>query len=262
MIQLAVAGGTGRLGSSIVSLAARDERFEVVAILTGEADPRIGEIIRIAGAEVVVADRLGIPAEIIIDASTPQGTMDWLKVAERLEVPFVTGVTGHDTHQIDRLREVSRAIPVVRASNFSVGMNALVRTAGDLAKQLGAGYDIEVIETHHRHKADAPSGSALTILEAIHGVSDRVAAGGVVHGREGKSPERPRGQIGVHSVRMGETVGRHEVHFSGFGETVTIVHDVQSREPFAAGALRAACWAVQQEPGLFSMDDVLRDGAL
>ncbi|MFQ5461476.1 MAG: 4-hydroxy-tetrahydrodipicolinate reductase [Phycisphaerae bacterium] len=261
MIQLAVAGGTGRLGSAIVSLAARDERFDVVAVLTGEGDPRLGEQIRVGAADVVVADRLGIPAEVVIDASTPAGTMDWLKVAERLEVPFVTGVTGHDTHQVDRLREVARVIPVVKAANFSVGMYALIRAAAMLARQLGGDYDIEMIETHHRYKADAPSGSALSILEAIRGASELFAAGNVVHGREGRSPERPQGQIGVHSVRMGETVGRHEVHFSGFGETVSIVHDVQSREPFAAGALNAAAWAIQQEPGLYSMEDVLRNGA-
>ncbi|MHC5111326.1 MAG: 4-hydroxy-tetrahydrodipicolinate reductase [Planctomycetota bacterium] len=257
MIQVAVAGGMGRLGASILHAAVVHDDFDPVASLVRGGDARIGTPLRVGNQDVMVADRLGVPCDVIIDASTPAGTMEWLGVCERLEIPLITGVTGHDDVQQKRLEEVAKVIPVLHASNFSVGMRVLIRAAALLAEQLGDDYDIEVVEHHHRYKADAPSGSALAIVD---GISSRTGRGGPdarIYGREGQGGPRPAGHIGIHAVRMGDVVGRHEVHFGGAGETVTLTHHVQSRGTFALGALRAAAWALDQPPGWYSMDHVL-----
>jgi 4-hydroxy-tetrahydrodipicolinate reductase len=216
-------------------------------------------VVHFGDRKTTLADTLGVPADVLIDVSLPDGTMEWLKVCERLEIPMVTGVTGHSAHQIARIREAARLIPIVQAFNFSVVMRAMVHAVGALAGKLGSDHDIEIVETHHRQKADAPSGSAKTLLRAILD-----ATGGdeeqVVFGREGQVGQRPKGQIGVHAVRMGEVVGWHEVHFAGTGEILTIRHTVQSRDPFAAGALRAAVWVINQPPGIYSIDNVIDSG--
>ena len=160
---------------------------------------------------------------------------------------------------------------IVKAANFSIGMQALLNVVGRVAVELGEEYDVEIVETHHRHKIDAPSGTALTIVAEIQKAlnpsrereradpvaSPLVGGAGLVFGRQGTVGERPKGQIGVHAVRMGDIVGQHEIHFSGPGETITIRHTAQSRETFAAGALRAAAWVIGKPPGLYSMRDVL-----
>jgi 4-hydroxy-tetrahydrodipicolinate reductase len=130
-----------------------------------------------------------------------------------------------------------------------------------LARELGEDYDIEVAETHHRHKIDAPSGTALAIVDEILRATGRTRSDHVVFGRHGETGARPRGQIGVHALRLGDTVGRHEVHFSGHGETITLGHTVHSRDTFAAGALRAAAWVIGKDPGLYSLRDTLNTGA-
>jgi 4-hydroxy-tetrahydrodipicolinate reductase len=257
MIQIAVAGATGRMGRCLLDLAARDERFGIAAALTDPESGMTGTTLRFGDSEIVVADRLGVPCDVLIDFSVAAGTIEWLKVCERLQIPMVTGATGHDEHQLARMREGARAIPLVVAPNFSVGVRAIRAIVGPLAKQLGDSFDIEIIEAHHRHKVDAPSGTALALAGEIAETLGRSLDADAVFGREGKVGERPAGQIGVHAVRMGELVGQHEVHFSGPGETVTIRHTAHSRETFAFGALRAAAWVVDQPPGFYTLDDVM-----
>lgn len=242
MIRLTVAGAAGRMGRCVIDLASRDSHFEIAAAVDlGEQQPLP-------------------PCDALIDFTHAAGTMEWLTVCESRGLPMVIGATGHDERQQARIAEAACVIPIVQSANFSVGMQVVLGALGKIARELGDDYDIELVETHHRHKIDAPSGTALTLLAEIqkntHQYSDRKGAA-VVFGREGKIGERPKGQIGVHAMRMGEVVGQHEIHFSGPGETITIRHYAQSRESFAAGALRAAVWIIGKPPGLYSMRNVL-----
>jgi 4-hydroxy-tetrahydrodipicolinate reductase len=272
MIRLAVTGATGRMGRCALELASRDERFELAAALAAPGCSMNGTTLRIGDRDVRIAERLECECDVLIDFSLPEGTMAWLDVCERREIPMVIGVTGHDDRQLAQIREAAHRIPIVLAANFSVGMNAVLGVLSQLARAIGAGYDIEIVETHHRHKADAPSGTALTIVEELRRALDQfrdregaeqnaasplVGGAPVVFGRHGKTGDRPAGQIGVHAVRMGDVVGQHEIHFSGCGETIAIRHTAHSRETFAAGALRAAAWIVSQGAGFYAMRDVL-----
>ncbi len=252
MIRLAVAGAAGRMGRCVLELASRDPRFEIAAAIDRDAE------------------RTFPACDVLIDFTDADGTMAWIDMCERRRVSMVIGATGHDERQLARIAEVARAIPIVKAANFSIGMQVVLNAVGRIAKELGEEYDIEIVETHHRHKIDAPSGTALTVVDQIKQSRDRKGADNaaaspvvgdtnVVFGRHGQVGERPHGQIGVHAVRMGEVVGQHEIHFSGPGETITIRHTAQSRETFAAGTLRAAAWVVGRPPGLYSMRDVLAE---
>jgi len=262
MIRLTVAGAAGRMGRCVLELASRDPRFEIAAAIDRDAEPTF-------------------PAcDVLIDFTDADGTMAWIDMCERRRVSMVIGATGHDELQFARIAQAAEVIPIVKAANFSIGMQVVLNAVGRIAKELGEEYDIEIVETHHRHKIDAPSGTALGIVERIvegrafrarsasdgPGVDPLARARGsdstasqVVFGRHGRVGERPKAQIGVHAVRMGEVVGQHEINFSGPGETITIRHTAQSRETFAAGALRAAAWVVGRPPGLYSMPDVLAE---
>ncbi len=242
MIRLTVAGAAGRMGRCVIDLVSRDSHFEIAAAID-------------------LGERQSIPScDALIDFTHAAGTMDWLTVCEAQRLAMVIGSTGHDERQQARIAEAARVIPIVQSANFSVGMQVVLGALARIAGELGSEYDVEIVETHHRHKIDSPSGTALTLLAEIqkntHQYSDRKGAA-VVFGREGKVGERPKGQIGVHAIRMGDVVGQHEIHFSGPGETVTIRHTAQSRDTFAAGALRAAAWVVGKPPGLYSMRNVL-----
>lgn len=253
MIRIALAGAAGRMGRCVLDLAAHDSRFEVAAAID-----------RSAQRTLPICD-------VVIDFTDAAGTMEWLKTCESRRLPMVIGATGHDEGQLARIAQVARSIPIVKAANFSIGMQVVLNAVGRIAKELGEEYDIEIVETHHRHKIDAPSGSALALLaEAQRGAEQNRDLMGMgkdakpllrdtkaAFGRHGKVGERPKGEIGVHAVRMGEIVGQHEIHFSGPGETITIRHVAHSRETFAAGALRAAAWIIGKPPGLYSMRNVL-----
>ena len=257
MIRLAIAGATGRTGECVLRMALADDRFEVVAALGAGGCATIGTTLCVGDDEVEIAETLDVPCDVLIDFTVAAGTMAWLDVCLAKGMPLVTGVTGHDEGQLADIHAASRRIPILAASNFSIGIHAIAVTLKQLAAQLGDDYDVEIVETHHRHKVDSPSGTALHLADTIADATGRTRDH-VVFGRHGVVGERPHGQIGVHAVRMGELVGRHEVHLSGPGETVTIRHEAHSRDTFAAGALRAAAWLVGRPAGLYSMRDVFR----
>ncbi len=243
MIRLAVAGAVGRTGSRVVELAAKDDRFEVVAALTGPGCSQIGKPVRADACRVLVSDRLEAACDVLIDFSLPAGTMAWLEVCKQRSIAMVIGATGHTGEQLATIHEAGKQIPIIQASNFSVGIQALMGIVGKLAVELGDSYDIEIVETHHSSKIDAPSGTALSLADEIARATGRTRDD-VVFGREGTTGERPTRQIGIHAVRMGDVVGEHEIHFSGPGETITLRHRAHSRDAFAAGALRAAAQVV------------------
>jgi len=257
MIRLAIAGAAGRAGRCVVDQAAGDDRFEIAAALTGPGCSMSGKALRVGDREVVVTETLDVSCDVLIDFTVAAGTMAWLEVCTKRRTPMVIGATGHDNRQLAKIEEAARAIPILKATNFSVGVQVMLGVVGRLAKQLGEAYDVEIVEAHHRHKVDAPSGTALTLAEAIAAATGRTTKEEVVFGRHGLTGERPRGQIGVHAVRMGDLVSSHEVHFSGPGETLTLRHTAHSRDTFAVGALRAAAWIVRKPPGIYAMHDLL-----
>ena len=206
--------------------------------------------------EITITESLNSDCHVLIDFTVADGTMHWLEVCAARNVPMVIGATGHNDQQLETIKKVSQTIAIVKAPNCSIGIQAISNILAKLAKELGAAYDVEIVETHHRHKVDAPSGTALLLADEIARSPGR-SPNDRVFGREGHTGKRPKGQIGIHAIRMGEMVGQHEIHFSGHGETITLRHIAHSRETFAVGALRAAAWVTAQSPGLYTMQDVL-----
>jgi 4-hydroxy-tetrahydrodipicolinate reductase len=199
-------------------------------------------------------DALLQAADVIIDVTLPDATVAFAERCAAAGVPFVTGTTGLDAEQSARLARAAEQIPVFAARNLSVGIAAIARILPDLVAALD-GFDIEIIETHHRHKVDAPSGTALALLEAIT-VDQGSPNQRVVHGRTGHAPRQP-GEVGIHAVRAGGNPGEHAVILADAGEEIRISHRAFSRRPYALGALRAARWVVGRPPGLYGMADLL-----
>jgi len=258
-IRLAIAGAAGRMGRAVLECAAANDRFRATAVLVSNEDLARSGTIRAGDVDIPAATSLNDPCDVLIDFTTASGTMTWLKVCRARHIPMVIGATGHTEEQVAAIASAANEIPIVKASNFSVGIQAMRAHIGAIVKQLGADYDVEIVETHHRYKVDAPSGTALSLVDDIAHALNRTRDD-VIFGRAGRTGTRPQGQIGVHAVRMGEVVGRHEFHISGPGETLSITHTAHTRKTFAAGALRAAAWIIRHAPGLYAMKDVLGGG--
>lgn len=258
-IQLAVAGAAGRMGQRIIALAAVDHRFVLAAALDAPSCKQLGQ----DAGELAAAGRIGVPItdslsgdfDVLIDFSSPAAIQRWLDVCLQKKRAIVIGATGHDAAQLAAINAAAGCIPVLRSANMSVGVNALLRAAEHLARALGSGYDVEIIETHHRFKADAPSGTALSLKDAV--VRGRPDLTRLTHGRTGQTGQRPANEIGIHAVRSGDVVGEHDIRFSTLGESITLRHVAHSRDTFAHGALAAAAWLANRPPGLYAMTDVL-----
>ena len=232
--------GNGRMGSMIDSLCAQDERFEVAGFVGPGACGALDEI---------------RDADAAIDFSYPGNLTMVLETAMHRNLPLVIGTTGLTQEQGEEIRAASARIPIVWANNFSTGVTVLCRLARMASEALGEEFDIEIIETHHKLKEDAPSGTAKALLAAVdpQGEVDRV------YGREGRPGKRGQ-EIGVHAVRGGTVAGEHSVKFFGQLEEIELRHRADSREIFARGALRAAAFAYSAKPGLYDMEDVLFGG--
>ena len=205
-------------------------------------------------ADVVAAM---VASEVLIDFTRPEGTLAHLAVCRQHRVAAVVGTTGLNAEQKARLAGFAQDIPIVFAPNMSVGVNLMIRLLEIAARTLHEGYDIEIIEAHHRHKVDAPSGTALRLGEAVAGALGRDLKACAVYGREGVTGEREPSTIGFATVRAGDIVGEHTVMFAGIGERLEITHKASSRMTFAQGALRAARFLAGRTPGLYDMADVL-----
>ncbi len=256
MTRIAIAGANGRMGKCLIELAKHHDKLEIVAALTASNDPAIGDTAEPNSPHLVLTATLDTPCDVLIDF-TAAGTQAWLEACVDRRLPMVIGATGQSPDLLTAIDRAAASIPIVKASNCSVGVNVLMGLVGQLAKTLGDAFDIELVETHHKHKIDAPSGTALSLLDEILAATGRNRQEHVIYGRSGHTGERAKGQIGVHSLRMGDVVGQHEIHFSGPGETIVVSHTAHSRDTFASGALRAATWLTKQSPGLYNMNDVL-----
>ncbi len=263
-LRLALAGACGRMGRQIASLALADDAFRLAAALEAPGHPDAGKDY----GRAIGRDPLGVPVgsaldgdvDVLVDFSAVSAARGWASACARLRVPFVIGTTGLDAASKKAVTSAARRVAVVSAPNMSVGINALLRALPELVRLLGTGYDIEIVEAHHRLKRDAPSGTALALAEAVARAAGVDLEREAVYGRRGLSGVRPDRQIGLHAVRAGDIVGDHRVLFAGPGESIEVTHRAHSRETFAKGALRAARFAASARPGLYTMVDVLRRG--
>lgn len=262
-IRIAIAGSDGRMGRMLIESVLQSADLELVAALEHPSSRAIG---RDAG------ESLGTPcgvliqsdvekaltgADCLIDFTRPQGTLDHLAACRRLGVHIVIGTTGFSASEKQIIADAAEQIPVVFAPNMAIGVNAVFRLLDVAARILSEGYDVEVIEAHHRHKVDAPSGTALRMGEVVATALGRSLQDCAIYGREGHTGERPAAQIGFSTIRGGDIVGDHTVLFAGTGERIEITHKSSSRMPYALGALRAARFLRQHRSGLFDMQDVL-----
>ncbi|MDO8419905.1 MAG: 4-hydroxy-tetrahydrodipicolinate reductase [Rubrivivax sp.] len=262
-MSIAIAGATGRMGHMLIEAVLGSDDCSLAGALDIAESPALGQdagafLGRSTGVAVTANLHEGLArADVLIDFTRPEGTLAHLAVCRELGVRAVVGTTGFTPDQKRQIAAYAERIGIVLAPNMSVGVNVMLRLLDMAARSLDEGYDIEVIEAHHRHKVDAPSGTALAmgeVLAAARGID--LATHGVLT-RHGHTGERPAGAIGFATVRGGDIVGDHTVLFAGTGERIEITHRMSSRANYAAGSLRAARFLANQERGLFGMAQVL-----
>lgn len=259
-LRIVVAGAGGRMGRELVAAVGADPRFMLAAALDLAGSPAVGT--QVAGVTIGSDIDAAVAAgDVLIDFTRPAGTLAHLAACARHGVAAVVGTTGMDDAQRATLREHATAIPIVFAANMSVGVTVLLSLVEQAARALGAGFDIEVVEMHHKHKVDAPSGTALRLGEAAAAGRGTSLAQAGVYARHGDTGERRVGTIGFAALRGGDVVGEHTVVFAGEGERVEITHRATSRQLFVNGALRAAEFVAAKRAahctGVFDMPDVL-----
>lgn len=263
-VRVAIAGALGHMGSTVLALAARDPQISVTGALERANHPKIGmdlaDLLGVPALRVKLDGRVGAVLEgcdVLIDFTNPQAALEHLERAARAGRALVVGTTGFDSRANGIFRKAARRISIVKAPNMSAGVNLLYGLAARAAEVLGPGYDVEIVEVHHRRKKDAPSGTALELAKRVADARKVDARGAVQCGRSAVSGPRRAGAIGIHAVRGGDVVGEHTVCFMSDGERVELTHRAASREAFAAGAVLAAKFAAARKKGLFSMEDVL-----
>lgn len=269
MITVGIAGAAGRMGRALVRAVAARPDLRLTRAWERTGHPAAGQ-----DAGVLASlDPLGVPltvderpdlagCQVVIDLTTPAATAALAPRAAAAGCAWVVGTTGLDAAQLELLRSASARVPVLHATNFSLGVNLLWKLARLTAAALGEDYDIEIIEAHHNQKQDAPSGTAVTLYEEVCRGRGLDPAAAARHGRHGQVGARTRTEVGLHAVRGGDIVGDHTVLFAGPGERLELRHQVQTRDTLAQGAVRAAAWLAGRPAGWYRMADVLGLNAL
>ena len=263
-MNLCICGAAGRMGKRLIACAAEMENMNIVGAVDHPASPSIGKD---SGALAGIGEN-GIPistdlnsacqnADAVIDFALAGGITDRIKIYTEKKIAAVFGTTAVDEQGVAAISEASKIIPIIHAPNFSVGVNLLFALAKNAAKILDENYDIEIVEMHHHHKKDAPSGTAVRLVELVEEARGLKNEEKRIYGRQGDTGMRPKGEIAVHSLRGGDVVGDHTVIFAAEGERVELTHKASSRDAFAKGALRAAKFLANKSPALYSMKDVL-----
>ncbi len=263
ILNVVITGSAGRMGRALIEaiLQSPDTRLHAAIERTGSPymGKDAGELVG-SSCGVLITDDLAkaiAGGDVLIDFTRPEGTLEHMALCRQHNVKLVIGTTGFNDEQKALIADVAKHIGVVFAPNMSVGVNLTFKLLEIAAKVLNEGFDIEVVEAHHRHKVDAPSGTALRMGEVVANALGRDLAECAVYGREGVTGERSPSTIGFATVRGGDIVGDHTVMFAGIGERVEITHKASSRATFAMGAVRAACFLGGVENGLYDMQDVL-----
>lgn len=264
MMRAAVAGIAGRMGSRIAGLITETEGMELAGGFERPQHPRIGSDI----GELIGAGKLGLTVasgiaevldqcDVVIDFTSASASLDHLEQAAARGKPMVIGSTGFGTEQLEQARALAKRIPCVLAPNMSVGVNVLLKIVQDVARLLGDDFDVEIVETHHRLKKDAPSGTAIKLGQVLAQALGRDLDQVGVFERHGLIGRRSHNEIGIQTLRGGDIVGEHTVLFAGSGERIEVTHRAHSRDNFANGAIRAAFWVVGKPAALYDMQDVL-----
>ncbi|HNQ03445.1 MAG TPA: 4-hydroxy-tetrahydrodipicolinate reductase [Thiobacillaceae bacterium] len=262
-VRVVIAGASGRMGRALLEAVADAADMTLHAALEREGSPWLGhDAGELAGTQLGVRISQDMSAalagaDVLIDFTRPEATLRHLQLCGEKGVALVIGTTGLDAAGKAAIAVAAGSVPVVFAPNMSVGVNLSLKLLDTAARILNDGFDIEIVEAHHRHKVDAPSGTALRMGEVVAAALGRDLRECAVYGREGATGERDPHTIGFATVRGGDVVGEHTVMFAGIGERLEITHKASSRMTFALGALRAARFVCQRASGLYDMQDVL-----
>ena len=263
-MRIAIAGAAGRMGRMLAAAIVETPEAELAGGLERRGHPAVGSDVAAAaglppdGATIGDdPDVLFEAADAVLDFTTPETLLSLAPVAARTGKAYVVGTTGLGDDHFAALAEAARSVPVVQAANMSIGVNLLLGLIAEAAAVLGPDYDLEIVEMHHRHKVDAPSGTALALGEAVAAARGQRLADLWVKSRDGHTGARPVGAIGFASLRGGDVVGDHQAIFAGDGERIELGHRASSRAVFARGAVRAALWTADRPPGLYGMRHVL-----
>ncbi|WKJ89411.1 4-hydroxy-tetrahydrodipicolinate reductase [Methylomonas montana] len=264
MVRVAVVGASGRMGLCLLKAALAAENAELTVAVSRPESLAIGkdagELAGLAAAGITVGDDLAALTDrfdVLIDFTRPDASMNYIDICRQAGKKVVIGTTGYNDAQKAAIAEAAKGVAIVIAPNFSVGVNLSLKLLEMTAKVMGDYTDIEVIEAHHRHKVDAPSGTALRMGEVVAAALGRDLKDCAIYGREGDTGARDRKTIGFSTIRAGDIVGEHTVMFADEGERVEITHKASSRMTFANGAVRAAVWLADKHQGMFDMQDVL-----
>ncbi len=263
-IKVGVIGAGGRMGRMLIEAVNDNPQTTLNAAIERQGSSLVGadagEVAAIGHLNVQIVDDLQAVVDdidVLIDFSLPDATEKNMQVCAEHNVAMVIGTTGFNEPQEQVLAKASEKIAIVYAGNYSTGVNLSLKLLEMAAKAFGTEADVEVIEAHHKHKIDAPSGTAYMMAEAVADARGQNLKDVAVYGREGQTGEREAGTIGIHAIRGGEIIGDHTVMFIADGEVVEITHRARARMTFAAGAVRAATWVIQQPTGQYNMQDVL-----
>lgn len=263
MLKVVIAGVSGRMGHALLEGVFADEGLQLHAALDRAESPMLGrdageQFGRVSGVKISADVQQALKgADVLVDFTRPEASMQYLQACQQAGVKLVIGTTGFSEVQKAAITAASHEIGIVFAPNMSVGVTLLINLVEQAARVLSEGYDIEVVEMHHRHKVDAPSGTALRLGEAAAKGIDKALKDCAVYAREGVTGEREAGTIGFATMRGGDVVGDHTVVLAGIGERVELTHKASSRATFALGALRAAKYLADKPAGIFDMRDVL-----
>ena len=261
VLKLGVNGAAGRMGQRVVALASADKDLKVIAAYEWSGSDKLGhdagELAGVGKLHVPVVAEIGEHMDVVIDFSTPEGCMHILKQCMERAIPLVVATTGLTAAQRALVEEAAQVTPILFAPSMSLAVNIamkLVAEAGKALKDHSSGVDVEIIERHHRYKEDAPSGTALKFGEIV---ACEMGQTNHIHGREGRTGQRPHNEIAYHALRVGDNVGEHTIVFGLLGETLEVTVKGQSRDSYAAGALTAAKYLATQAAGLYTMADAL-----
>ena len=261
-VSLGISGAAGRMGKRLIALAAEQpELFKLTTAIDAPGSPMLGKdagsVAGVNAAGVAITASLAGNPDVIIDFSVPSATRALLAQCVDRKIAMMIGTTGLTPADHELIAQAADTIPVLQATNTSLGVNVLLAVAAQVARQLGEAYDIEIVEAHHNLKKDSPSGTALSLAESICTATGRNMEKDLVHGREGHEALRKKGTIGMHAVRMGDVVGDHTIYYATPGERVEIRQIATNRDTFVRGALRAAAYLARQKAGRYTMADVL-----
>jgi len=262
MVDIAISGAAGRMGRTLIEACAQTDGVTLTGAIerpgSAAVGQDVGEVAGIGKIGTKIRSGLsGVNFNVLVDFTHPLVTAENIEYCRQSNLGIVIGTTGFDDAGKQRIKEASNEIPVVFAPNMSIGVNLCLKLLDMAARVIGEDADIEIVEAHHRHKVDAPSGTALRMGEVVAEALGRDLKECAVYGREGMTGERDANTIGFATIRAGDIVGDHTVMFAGTGERVEISHKASSRMTFAMGAMRAARWLATQKPGLYDMQDVL-----